>query len=111
MLGGFLTTQALYVAAKLDVFDVLRDGAKSSDEIATAVGADAPSLLRLLRPLVRIGVLAHEEDDTFAATPKGELLRSDRLESLHSLATLNGSPLIWRPHGELYLTGNSMNPS
>jgi hypothetical protein len=100
--GGFQVTQALYVAAKLNIFDVLRDGAKSSDEIARAVGAHAPSLLRLLRLLVRTGVLTNVEGERFAATPMGELLRSDHPDALHSLAILYGSPLIWRPHGELY---------
>lgn len=39
MTQGAWLTQALYVAVKLGIADALRDGPKSADEIATAVGA------------------------------------------------------------------------
>jgi hypothetical protein len=102
LLGGYQDTQALYVAAKLNLADALRDGPKSATELATTVGAHAPSLLRLMRYLVRVGVLAEAEGDRFALTSLGEPLRSDHPDSLQSLAILYGSPLIWRPFGELY---------
>lgn len=102
LIEGFQTSQALHVAAKLGLFDVLRDGAKSSEEIAASVGAHAPSLLRLLRFLVKVGVLAYAEGDRFAATPLGELLRADHPDGLHSLAVMMGSPFFWHPYGALY---------
>ena len=40
LLDGFLTTQLLYVAAKLGVADVLADGPRTGAEVAEAVGAD-----------------------------------------------------------------------
>src|SRR4051794_14531205 len=49
LLGGYEVSQALHVAAKLGLGDLLRDGPKTSTEIATSVGADQPSLVRLLR--------------------------------------------------------------
>jgi hypothetical protein len=102
LLGGYQDTQALYVAAKLNLADALREGPKTAVELASAVGAHAPSLLRLMRYLVRVGVLAEADGDRFALTPLGEPLRSDHPDSLQSLAILYGSPLIWRPFGELY---------
>ena len=76
LLDGFVTTQLLYVAAKLGVADVLADGPKSGAEIAEAVGADREALVRVLRGLVTDDVLAEEEDGRFALTPVGECLRS-----------------------------------
>jgi O-methyltransferase domain/Dimerisation domain len=76
LLDGFVTTQLLYVAAKLGVADVLADGPRSGEEIAAAVGADRDALVRVLRGLVTDDVLAEEEDGRFALTPVGECLRA-----------------------------------
>jgi hypothetical protein len=76
LLDGFVTTQLLYVAAKLGVADVLADGPRSGAEIAEAVGADHEALVRVLRGLVTDDVLAEDEDGRFALTPVGECLRS-----------------------------------
>ena len=76
LLDGFVTTQLLYVAAKLGVADVLADGPRSGAEIAAAVGADHDALVRVLRGLVTDDVLAEEEDGRFALTPVGECLRA-----------------------------------
>jgi SAM-dependent methyltransferase len=46
---GFLTTQPLYVAARLGVADVLAEGSRTGPEIAAAVGADPDLLTRALR--------------------------------------------------------------
>jgi hypothetical protein len=40
LLDGFVTTQLLYVAAKLGIAGVLADGPRSGDEVAEAVGVD-----------------------------------------------------------------------
>jgi Dimerisation domain/O-methyltransferase domain len=55
---GFLTTQLLYVAAKLGVADALAGGPRTGPEIAAAVGADPDALTRALRWLVLEEVLA-----------------------------------------------------
>lgn len=91
-MDGYLTTQLLYVAAKLGVADALADGARTAEEIAEAVGADAPLLRRVLRGLALDDVLA-EQDGRFALTPLGECLREGVAGSLRG-------PVIVR--GELY---------
>lgn len=78
LLDGYVTTQLLYVAAKLDIAGVLAGGARSGQEIAEAVGADRRPLVRVLRGLVAEGVLAEEEGGRFALTPVGEGLASLR---------------------------------
>ena len=51
MITSLRKTQLLYVAAKLGIADLLHDGAKSSNELAQAVGAHPRALYRLLRAL------------------------------------------------------------
>jgi hypothetical protein len=102
MLEGFQVTQTLHVAATLHVFDHLRDGAKSSIEIASAVGAHEPSVLRPLRYLVTLGVLTDQGDSQFSTTPMGDLLRSNHPGSLRPLAMRFGTARRWRTYGELY---------
>ena len=49
MITGYWTTQAVYVAAKLGIADLLTDGPRTADDLAQATKAHAPSLYRLLR--------------------------------------------------------------
>ena len=76
LIDGFVTTQLLYVAAKLGIADVLAGGPRTGAEIADAVGADHDSLVRVLRGLVTDDVLAEEEDGRFALTELGACLGS-----------------------------------
>ena len=75
LMDSFLTTQALYIAAKLGVADVLAAGPQTGREVAEAVGADPDALTRVLRGLVLEDVLAEEGDGRFALTPLGACLR------------------------------------
>jgi hypothetical protein len=51
MMTGYWVSQALYVAAKLGVADLLADGPRPVDHLAAAMQADAASLRRVLRAL------------------------------------------------------------
>jgi hypothetical protein len=75
LIDSYLTTQLLYVAARLGVADVLAEGPRTGAEVAAAVGADAAALTRVLRGLTLDGVLAEEDGGRFALTPLGERLR------------------------------------
>ena len=101
LIWGFTASQTVYVAAKLGIADVLRDQSKTPREIAGAVGADEAALHRLLRALTTVDVLVEDEHGRFAATPTGELLRSDHPQSLRAFAMCFGSPLFWQPWGNL----------
>jgi len=48
MLLGNRVQQAIYVAAKLGIADLLKDGPKGSEELAQAAGATCPCKLRRL---------------------------------------------------------------
>jgi hypothetical protein len=90
LMDGFLTTQALYIAAKLGVADALADGPRTGRAIAEAVGADPDALTRVLRGLVLEDVLAEEGDGRFALTPLGACLRDGVPGSLRGAVLARG---------------------
>src|SRR5499426_3854318 len=86
MITGFWVSRAIYVAAKLGVADLVKDSPNTADELARLTGAHAPSLYRVLRALVGVGVFASSEQGRFAQTPLSEILRSDAPGSLRAMA-------------------------
>jgi DNA-binding transcriptional ArsR family regulator len=61
-----LMVQALSVAARLRIADRLRDRPMEAAELASAAGAHAPTLYRLLRALTGLGVLTQDDQSRFA---------------------------------------------
>jgi hypothetical protein len=92
LLAGHQVSQAIHVAATLGIADLLRDGGRTSDELAEATGAHRDALYRLLRALASVGVVHEEEGRRFSLTPLGEPLRSDVPGSLHGWAAFVGRP-------------------
>jgi O-methyltransferase domain len=83
------------------VADRLADGPRTSEELAAAVGAHAPTLYRLLRALAAVGVLYEEDGRRFALTPVGECLHSDADEPVGGWAAMIGRPYVWQAWGAL----------
>jgi hypothetical protein len=90
MITDYWVSQAVSTAAQLGIADFLRDGPKSSEELAPAVGADARALYRLLRALTSVGVFVEDEDSRFGLTPLGAYLQSDVPGSLRAAAIYFG---------------------
>ena len=65
LIHGYQFTQALYVAARLEIPDLLADGPKPAAELAMHSGAHPPSLARLLRALTTLCAFAEVEPDVF----------------------------------------------
>jgi hypothetical protein len=89
LLSGSWKAQAVYAAAKLGLADMVKDGPRSSTELAQATGTHPPSLYRLLRGLASVGVFA-EEDGKFRLTPMAACLCSGSPGSQRSLAIMMG---------------------
>lgn len=87
---AYFASQSIYVAGKLGIADLLKDGAKNCDELAESTGAHPRSLYRLMRVLASVGVFAEIADNRFTLTPMGELLRTDVPGSLRTAAILFG---------------------
>ena len=62
---GFWVSQAIYVAARLGLADLVADGPRSVADLASATGAHAPTLRRVLRLLAGEGIFAEAEDGRF----------------------------------------------
>ena len=90
MATGYWLSQAIYVAAKLGLADLLKDGPKSCSALAAATGADRQSLFRLMRALSSAGVFAQVQDDSFALSNAAESLQSDVPGSLRTLVMTLG---------------------
>jgi hypothetical protein len=84
MIAGFWLARALYLAARLGIADLLKDGPRNSEKLALATGMHAPSLCRLLRALASVGVFAEDEEGRFVLTPLAATLRSDVPGSLRA---------------------------
>ena len=90
MATAYWLSQAIYVAAKLGIADLLRDGPRSCAALATSTGSDAPSLFRLMRALSSMGVFAHLSRDRFALSRLAERLQTDVHGSLRAMVITIG---------------------
>ena len=84
MAFGALVTQALYVAAKLGIADLLAAGPRPVSELAEATGTHERSLHRVLRSLAGAGVFRETGAKVFGLTPLAEPLRSDAPASMRN---------------------------
>ena len=97
---GSLASQAVYVAAKLGIADLLVNGPKPVDELAKATETDAPSLYRVLRALASLGIFTEQDNRIFAMTPNAEPLRSDVPNSLRDVAIFMRQDWHWEVWGK-----------
>ena len=98
---GHEAAQAVIVAARLGLADLLADGPRDAAELAAAADAHAPSLHRLLRALAALGVVAEQPDGRFALGPLGAPLRDGVPGSLRPLVLLFGHDEFWQSWGAL----------
>jgi len=96
MASGYTVSYVLRAMTVLDLADHLATGPRTVADLADVTGTHAPSLARLLRALVAVGLCAYEDQDRVQLTPLGGLLRSDVPDSRKASVLLNTSP--WFPH-------------
>lgn len=101
LIQGFQVTQCIYVAAKLGIADLLKDGPRTSEELAQATGTHAPSLYRVLRLLTSTDLLTEGETHHFALTPLGAYLQTGVPGSMHDTVLLYCDKPIWHVWGDL----------
>jgi ubiquinone/menaquinone biosynthesis C-methylase UbiE len=93
-LRGLRIGQAIYVAVKLGIPDLLRSGkSRSCHELAQATKTNPAFLYRLLRTLASVDILTYDSNSNACSlSALGDNLRSDSKESLRAtvLLTLGG---------------------
>ena len=100
MLFGYMVTRSISAVTELNVPDALKDGPRSTADLAQAVGAHEGSLGRVMRTLVSTGLFAEPEPGTYALTPVSDLLRSDAPASMRDMAVMITAKAHWQPWGQ-----------
>jgi hypothetical protein len=91
LLNGYRVTQILSVAARLGLADLLAEGPRTADELASATGMHAGALYRILRALASVGVFAETATPRqFTLTPLAAVLRTDHPQSQRDHAIFVG---------------------
>src|SRR6266511_3721036 len=96
LVSGYWYTQTIYVAAKLGLADLLKDGPQTAQDLAQVTGTNQRALYRLLRALASIGLFA-EDQGSFSLTPLAECLLDPATKAM---ATMRGE-FQYRAWGEL----------
>jgi SAM-dependent methyltransferase len=108
---GAMAVQAIHVAAKLGVADLVAGGPKTVLELAEATRTDRPSLGRLLRALTSLGIFVEDPEGRYCQTELSDALRTDHPQSMRPLAMMLGAAFFWRPSGELDVTIRTGQPA
>ena len=98
---GALLTQAVYVAAKLGVADLLAEKPRTVEELARATETNRHALYRVLRSLASVGIFEETDPKVFALTPRAEPLRSDAPNSARNGVIFMGEDWHWRVWGDM----------
>jgi SAM-dependent methyltransferase len=101
LVSGAFLSQAVYVAAKLGLADLLADGPRTAKDLAEKTETDERSLYRVLRALASVGAFTEETDKTFSNTPMTETLKSDHPRSARDLTIWMSEPEHWKVYGAL----------
>ncbi len=100
MMYGFTISQALFVAAKLGIADILSDGSKTADELAKAAGVNSHGIYHLMRMLVSVGVFSLEDKEKFCLNSLGKHLLTGTSDSLRGTVMAVGDE-IYQAWGNL----------
>lgn len=98
---GALMTQALYVAAKLGIADLVAEGVTSTDELAARTETNSSALYRILRSLASNGIFRETEARNFELTPLADALRTGVSNSMRNAAIFMGESWHWAVWGDM----------
>jgi O-methyltransferase len=102
--------QAIHVAAHLRLAEALAEGSRTVAQLAEETGTHAPSLCRLLRALVSIGIFIEPNGSQFANSELSHFLRPDVSGSMYAMAMLDPD-WMWRTWGDLLHSVRTGEPS
>jgi ubiquinone/menaquinone biosynthesis C-methylase UbiE len=102
MIGAHGISQAIAVASRLGIPDLLSSGPKTVTWLAEKLECERDNLERLLFCLCDLGVFTSKSDETIALNEVSEFLKSDHPQSLAVPASIRSYEYDWKPWGELY---------
>jgi hypothetical protein len=101
LVNGYQITQAIHIAARLGIADLIRDGVREVDALAAGTGTHSKSLYRVMRALSAVGVFNEAPERCFSLTPVGSCLCSDAPNPVGPWASFVGRPYVWQAWGDL----------
>jgi hypothetical protein len=110
MMTGYWSTQALYVAAKLGIADLLADGPAHCDVLAQKTNVHPESLFRTLRALASVGVFSEVGTRCFALNPSSALLLDSAPNTMRALAIMFAEEQ-YRASGEMLYSVRTGQPA
>ena len=99
LVEGYWSTQVIAAAVRLGLPGKL-DAPKDVGTLARDLGAHAPSLYRLLRAMQTFGLVESADENLFALTEAGRLLRADAVGSVRG-RVLFASGMLWNQFADL----------
>ena len=108
---GVILNQALHVAAKLRVADLLEKGLSTAAELARELKVNEGALYRTMRLLAGQGIFEETADRTFRNTETSSFLRTGVPGSLRSLLVFWGSEFYYSCFGEMLYSIQTGEPS
>ena len=106
-----LMSQALYVAAKLGIADLLAAGPRPVTELAAETNTHERALYRVLRSLASVGVFTETDPQVFALTPTAEVLRTDVPNSMRGAVIFMGEEWHWRVFADMLYSVETGRPA
>jgi hypothetical protein len=93
LMSGEWVSRGIYVAAKLEIADHLKDHPKSIEELAQLTHSNPQSLGRILHMLAGFGIFEEISPGIFANTHESDLLSTSNPDSLHALSIFYGEEI------------------
>jgi DNA-binding IclR family transcriptional regulator len=87
--------------AVLGLADHLASGPRTAEDLSEVTGAHTPSLARLLRALVALGLCRRDDAGRGPVDPLGEAMRSDVPDSARAFVLMITAPWVERGWEEL----------
>jgi len=104
MIDGLCISRNLYVAAELGLADLLKHGPVAVEVLARATASHEPSLYRVMRSLVSVGIFVEDDQKRFGLTPLAATLRSDVPESMRDFVVNSLGKEAYRAWGHIMHT-------
>lgn len=88
-------SKPIYAAAELGIADELSQGGKSIEDLAQVTNTHAPTLYRMMRALVSVGIFHESRDRYFELTPLAECLKTGAMRSFAQLFNARWNDRAW----------------
>ena len=104
---GKWISKPIYVAAELGIADMLGEGPRSIEQLASACRCHSPSLYRMMRALASVGIFRETDGRRFELTPMAGCLKTGLLRSVAILFNADWSDRAWGHFMESVKTGTT----